>query len=171
MGPVPELLRELGLLDWSTVLVGYRRGLIDARDVSEVAVQAVIESVNEVGCELAALTSAGALSGPDVDDALVGLAGSEPTTSHDTAVRRWLLGRLVQLQRAELADDERLDVLQEVYAEFGFPEELRFVSRYNLTVDERAVRPSVGDQLVSPIDGLRMAVARLRAELLVGPVS
>jgi hypothetical protein len=134
---VSSILSSEGLLDWPTALVGVRRGWMTPTDVSDLAVARVIHEDATVDSDIAELTRAAALPLSDVEDRLVSLAEGCPVVEEETAVRRWLLAALIDVDRAALGKEATLARLQDLYAEFGFPEELRYVSPYNLTLQDQ----------------------------------
>ena len=162
---VSSILVSEGLLDWPTALVGLRRGWMTPTDVSELAVVRIVEASGEIDSDVAELTSAAGLALVDVEHHLVSLVERCPVVEEETAVRRWLLATLIDVDGAGLDEDATLARLQEVYAEFGFPEELRYVSPYNLTFDEWACEPQVGSAASSPLEWFRRSVLELRASL------
>jgi hypothetical protein len=140
--------------------------LMTANDVSAFAVAGILEAETEVDSDLAYLTSAGALLQADVEERLISLSERCPVVHEETAVKRWLLASLVEVDRAELGEGAMLALLQDIYAEFGFPEELRYVSPYNFTFEERAAEAEVGDAMSSPLEWLRRALHELRTLLV-----
>lgn len=86
-----------------------RRGVLD---VSDLAVAKLVDEDAAVDSDLVELTSAAALPLADVDDHLVSLAERFPAVEEETAVRRWLLASLIDLDRADLGEDVVLACLQ-----------------------------------------------------------
>lgn len=163
---LPSILSAEHLLDWPTALVGVRRGWMTPADVSDLAVARIVDEEAAIDSDLAELTSAGALPLADVEDHLVSLAERFPVVEEETAVRRWLLASLIDLDRANLDEDVVLARLQEIYAEFGFPDELRYVSPYNLTFDEWVSDPQVGSVTSSPVRWFERVLREIRASLV-----
>ena len=116
---------------------------------------------------LATLVDARRLPAAEIDDLLGGLAASE-AEAVEVAHRRWLLAHLVNLTRLGLDPDARLDALEAIYAEFGFPDELRDASRYTTSGPETISRLGIGDRATDPLDALPRAIASLRHELTEG---
>ncbi len=162
---VSSILMSEGLLDWPTALVGVRRGWMTPTDVSDLAVARIVEASGEIDSDVAELTSATGLPLVDLEDHLVSLVERCPVVEEETAVRRWLLATLIDVDGAELDEETTLARLQNIYAEFGFPEELRYVSPYNLTFDEWASEPHVGNAMSAPLEWFRRSVHELRASL------
>lgn len=162
---LPSILSAEHLLDWPTALVGVRRGWMTPADVSDMAVATLVDEEAGFDGDLVELTSAGTLPLADVEDHLVSLAERFPLVEEETAVRRWLLASLVDLDRADLGEDVMLARLQEIYAEFGFPEELRYASPYNLTFEEWVSEPQVGSVTSSAVQWFQQALRGLRASL------
>lgn len=160
-----QIIHDLGLLSWKTAEVGFRRRWIDGESVAELAVLALSQTAT-TDSELAALSVAGTLAHSEIEDLLGVVADRlDPVTDEATVIKRWMLGRLIGLRRRSLDDEWLLDRIEEAYAEFGYPEELDGVSRYNFTPEERATDLAIGDQSTSPLEALDRAVMMLQEHL------
>lgn len=160
-----QALQERGLLDATTVLTGLREHRLSASDVSAWAVEELLAQDGDVDPDLAALTSAESSSELDVQDLLETRAADE-TTSAEVARQRWMLADLLSLRAESLGDEDRLDRLDELYADHGYPEELRWISRDNFTPEERTSLVGPAPSVTSPLDAADAAIASLEAALL-----
>lgn len=166
---LPSILSSVGLLDWPTALLGVRRGWMTPADVCDLAVAKIVDEEAVIDIELAELASAGALPLADIEDRLVALAERCPVVEEETAERRWLLASLIDVDNTDLGEEAMLARLQDIYAEFGFPDELRYVSPYNLTFEEWVSEPQVGSVTSSPIRWFKRSLRELRASLVAAP--
>lgn len=157
---------DLGLLSWATTRVGFRRGWMNSDEVSARALEELGQR-DGVDQDLAELATADLLPSDEVDATLSRIISRSPEIEEEAvSLRRWLLARLVVLERSALPADAMLDRLEETYAEFGFPDELHGLSRYNIEPGERDA--SVGAPLQSPIASLSEAIQLLQRDLLAG---
>jgi hypothetical protein len=125
--PVDYVLRMMPPT-WADLRFGLERGFISEADVVEAAVKVVSEKLNpsSVEIELAGLLRKEVSHVPLLLTALV--ASSE--TTEDTTRRRWLYLVLAWLYDRRESLDDPLGMVEEVYADFGYPEEIAGFVRY-----------------------------------------
>lgn len=160
-----SILSDSHLLDWSTALVGFQRGSMTAAEVAELAVAKIGAEAGPIGRDLAEVASAEALMVADVVDHLTTLSESSAAVDDELAVRRWLLASLIELEQSRLDEEAVLARLQRIYAEFGYPEELRYVTPYNLTPGDWALDPQIGRSTSSQVETFHRVLRDLRATL------
>lgn len=104
----------------------------------------------------------GWIDAESIEDLLAVVADRlDPATDEETAVKRWLLGRLIGLRRRSSIDEDLLERVEEIRFEFGYPEELDGVGRYDFTPEERAADLASGDRARTPLDIVDIAIASL----------
>ena len=166
-----SILCAYGLLDWPTVLSGLRRGWMTKAEIAAFAtseIEAAPATSSELLANLAALTRADDLADMDVLDLVTALAvtSGQGQSGGSDAERRWLFASMEEVERAGRSEDWMVARLQEIYAEFGFPEELRFTSSYNFTQEERRSYLSEGAMSSSPVECFSAALSEIRSSLL-----
>ena len=144
MSPI-NALRNLGLLCWSTIFLGLRKGWISREDVINFAVALLVNGSDDEDVAIIA-------SGESLDDDEFSNLISNHFKQSDNAADsdKWLLAHLLSI--SELDDDEqtKLDRLQEVYADFDYPEEMASCSIYSQDkVDPLLAMMQVIDELKS----------------------
>jgi len=161
-----SILADLGLLSWAATRFGFRRGWMNSKEVAARAVEELGRR-DEIDQDVADLATAELLAPDEIDAALSRIISRAPSREDEAGSRRrWLLARLVVLERSALPAGDLLDQLEETYAEFGFPDELHRLSRYN--VEPAGRDASVGAQLQSPIASLSEVIQLLERELITG---
>lgn len=158
------VLHESGLLDWPTVAVGFRQQWMSAEEVESFAVDRVLNEADPAS-EVVDLTSS-QLGGLDIRERLEVLVERSPHVDEQVSLRRWLFASLKVLDQSSADEDATMGRLQELYAEFGLPEELRYASPYNFLPVEQPESLTLGEETSSPLDWYRTAFAELRAEVL-----
>ena len=177
-----DLLRDLGLLNWPTLFVGWKRRLVSRADLVDFAVAWLLEHPNEDDARIVEMASGGHL-----DDAeLTVLLGEyvEMTTSaygegeYSSYLDRWRLAEVWILAMSELDEETKLDRLEQLYADYDYPEDMARCSRYYVDSMQEQNGWAVGDLLQSPLDAMgdllvelctRFGVRdRLPQEVLVG---
>ena len=87
-----------------------------------------------------------------------------PSLAPDVAIRRWMFAALEGIAQSVVAADEKLDRLEEAYAAFGYPEEMRECSRYYVPPQDRARGIRVGEATASPLEAMNQLLSRLTSE-------
>lgn len=128
--PIPfAFVRDRLDLTWADVAWGYRKGWLTPASVVEYAVTQLAgdDDPRSAVVELAGLTRSELDEVPFLLEKILGPAG--PETNHDSEHKwRYLILAWVYHRRAELSDP--LGVAEELYADFGYPAELRGFVRY-----------------------------------------
>lgn len=121
-----EILKQLGLLCWSTISVGFKKGWLKQKDVIEYAVSLLMGGDDNEAVVLIA-------GGESLNDKkLLNLISSQIGNKDETtAIDKWRLANLLCIAESEKNDQEKIDKLQEVYAKFGYPEDMRSCSIYS----------------------------------------
>ena len=125
MSPIKVLI-NLGLLCWPTILLGFGKGWVSRKDAIDYAVDLLIKGNDD---EDVSIIAAGETLG---DDELLNLISHQVEQSDSTNdLDKWRLAHLISI--AESNDDEqtKLDRLQEVYADFNYPEDMASCSIYS----------------------------------------
>jgi hypothetical protein len=165
---IAEIMRALGLLSWGSLWVGSERGWANRHDLIGYAVQWLVDHPNET--DQSVLLIAG---GENYDDARLRQLLSDylernGLLSPETAaleLDKWRLARLLDLDKTDLEPEEKLERLQEIYAEFGFPNDMAACSRYFFSSEERASGIRVGDSSQSPLDAMKEVISHLKHKL------
>ena len=159
-----KVLLESELLDWPTVALGFRQQWMSVEEVESFAVSLVLKDVDPPS-EVVDLTSS-QLSDLDIRERLDVLVEGSLGVDERVSLRRWLFASLTVLDQSSVDEDTKLVRLQELYAEFGFPEELRYVSPYNFLPLERSESVGLGGQTSSPLHWFQTTLEALRVELV-----
>lgn len=120
-----KILKNLGLLCWSTILLGLGKGWVSRKDVIDYAVDLL---VNGNGDENVAIIAAGETLR---DDELLKLISNQVKQSDNTdTLDKWRLAHLISIAESNEDVQTKLDRLQEVYANFDYPEDMASCSIY-----------------------------------------
>ena len=140
-------LVDNGLVDCATIRFGYNSGWISRDGVSDYFTDMVCSDGFD-GCDLALLLAvSSSLSDVEFNDIVAKLPGGDEFL----VINRWRLGRLMELDLSDITDDEKLCILQDIYAEFDYPEDMAGCSIYSLTSEPplEAMRRVISDLSVS----------------------
>jgi hypothetical protein len=152
-------LALIGLLDWDTVAFGFERGWITQAEVGDFATRAVVDGADVPEPEVAQLAGALWLDSRDVGELLSRVAN--PASDPGKMTRRWALATLLVFRDSGLDEKTLQQALEDCYAEFGYLPEMRSLSRYSFSDDERAQRIEIGDAFAAPISNLSSVIAAL----------
>lgn len=125
MSPI-KILIDLDLLSWSTILLGMEKGWIRRKDVIDYAVQLLIRGCDDENIAVIA-------SGRNFnDDELLSWISSHIKQSDKTKdFEKWRLACLLSLDESIKDKQAKLDKLQEIYADFNYPEDMASCSIYS----------------------------------------
>lgn len=157
---VPKsVLLEQGLLNWSSLVVGWNHKWLSRDDVIQFAVSWLITHPDDDDKSIAFLAGSESSSEGEIRDCLCQVA--QRLEQFDLAEQRkyhrqmekWRYAHLSFLQQAELSDTEKIDRLQILYAHFGYPEDMAGCSKYG-------PGPDPLEAMASAVEHLRTIVFR-----------
>ena len=158
-----DAVRQLGTLDWRTLLAGHDQGLIGDKDVVDEAVQVLATSSGEAPAALINLAGADGEPHERIRALLAELAATENLDAAWRARDRWRLAMLSFIRDHEPDHDVLLREVAEVYAIFDYPPDMQGAIYYMPVPSTRPVR--LGDKLPSPVEALDALIRSLRAEI------
>jgi hypothetical protein len=125
MSPIKVLI-DLGLLCWSTIQLGLGKGWVSRQDGIDYAVDLLVKGNDD---ESVAIIAGGELLG---DDELLDLISNQVEQSDKTGgLDKWRLAHLTSIAESNEDEQCKLDRLQEVYANFDYPEDMAACSIYS----------------------------------------
>ena len=157
-----EAMKELAILDWHALQVGLQQGWASRRDVIDFAVDWLVSHQDENDHRVALMAG-----GESCDDEELGqllssyVSSNDLSFSEDDTKDKWRLAHLWALNASEQNSELQLDRLEELYAEFGYPEDMMACSRYFVPPDQS--NAVIGECLSSPLDAMRQVIAELRS--------
>lgn len=125
MSPLGALI-SLGLAGWSTIFLGFRKHWIRRRDIFEYAMNQLL-----AGCESerAAIIAGGEYFS---DEELLEIISQQMEMTDCVAdTDKWRLAFLLSLEASNDNDENKINRLQEIYADFDYPEDMASCSIYS----------------------------------------
>lgn len=162
------VMKELGLLSWPSLAVGLDHDWATKADVIHFAEDQLVRDVFDPNCRIAMLASAEAMSIDEVRDLLLTIireSGHSVSSVNLVALKQWRLAHLIAAERQGNSPEELLDHVAEIYAEFGFPDDMWLTSRYNLTPEDRR-NLKEGKLAHDPLAAVSNVIEALQRELL-----
>lgn len=157
------ILNELGLVDWNTIYVGFERGYLSKKDVVTYALEQV-ESTDSSNYYLCLLAGGEYDSDSDIKENLLNFMDSinnkEIKINESIELKKYHLGYMIALQKESISEEDKIEKLQRLYADFDYPEYMMTCSIYYLENDKES--NGIEDPLVS----LRKVIEKLKSELL-----
>ena len=143
MRPIIEL-KKLNLISWPVLLCGFRKGWVTKSDIADYATQHLANYPDQDDHSIILLASANFWDNAEVNELL--LQAINNPAWHQEALNKWKLAKLLALSNSKLSNQEKIDKLQEVYAELDYPKEMVSCSIYS----QDAIDPLVAmDQVIS----------------------
>jgi len=125
VSPIKALI-TLELLCWPTILIGIKRGWLSRKDVSDFAVDLLIKGNGDE--DVALIASASSLQ----DDELFNwISNRFKQADMNDALDKWRLAYLLTIAESEDGSQAKIDRLQEIYANFDYPEDMASCSIYS----------------------------------------
>ncbi|RON50088.1 DUF2247 family protein [Pseudomonas frederiksbergensis] len=125
MSPFGVLI-GLGLACWSTIFLGFRKSWIRREDIFEYAINQLLD-----GCEserVAIIAGGEYLS----DEELLEVISKQMEMTNCVAdMDKWRLAFLLCLDASNDSDENKINRLQEIYADFDYPEDMASCSIYS----------------------------------------
>lgn len=139
-----SILCDLRLACWSTVLLGFRKHWVGRVDVFDYAMNQLLEGC---GGEAVALIA----GGEDYSDERIIEIITKDLNAIDVAtdIDKWRLAFLISIDLSSCNSGEKLQRLQEIYADFGYPEDMADCSIY-------------AENEIGPLGAMREVVDALR---------
>lgn len=143
-----KVLANFGLLDWSSILLGFRNGWIERSDIYQYAFDLLQKGCDDKDVSIIAESE-------DLNDYELERIISNKTGGTDESIDmdRWRLAFLMCLDDNKSSEEEKICKLQEIYADFGYPEDMSSCSIYSCDG-------------VAPLVAMNSVVEKLKSALL-----
>jgi hypothetical protein len=130
-----DVMKQINLLNWHTLLVGLERGWCKKENLIAHAETCLMQAGDEIDSDLVTIASGEKIS----EDELLSIgvhfleAQGHPMSQEEKidSVEKWRLAHLAWLLQCHASDEEKVSMLQELYAEFSFPDDMASCSIYN----------------------------------------
>ena len=164
-----NILQQHGQLDWSVLLVGWRRGWATRADIIAFAVAWLIQHPDDENSCIVDLAGGESLKNAELEALLenhvAAVNGSLPDDRRSPEVDKWRLAHLKLIADGAIDPETKLVRLEELYAEFDYPEDMAACSRYHLSPSQRQHGWVVGDHAPSPLDAMEAVIRELEERL------
>lgn len=121
-----KILADLRLLRWSTIHLGVRKGWVSKKEVADYAVEKLVTGNDDQNIVM--------LAGGECleTNELLGIIANLSDNPNDSIdLDKWRLAHLVDIAESDGDEEIKLDRLQEIYADFGYPEDMVSCSIYS----------------------------------------
>ena len=149
-----EFLKQESLLSWSVIKWGWENHTLSFDNMLDYAVLQLESSNDE---NIAILAGLSETDRDTICQILNELVSKEP---EQDSKGKWILAALLVIQESELDDQSKIDSLQEVYAEFDYPESLSKCSIYYVEPEKRT-NVKIGDILSDPLIEMQKVIKQL----------
>lgn len=157
-----QTLTNKNAMSWAALLEGFNRGWVSQLDVANYASEWLKENPQENVASISLLAGSEHDSSDEIRAWLAQANEQGANEDTETALKRWRLGALMSIADDDsLVDDEKVMRLQEVYAQFGFPEDMAACSPYYVEPNLR-----LGQSGISPLGAMAETIRNLEREVL-----
>jgi hypothetical protein len=168
------ILTDSGTLNWGTLLVGFDQGMVTNVDAISFAIDWLVKHPEEANEAIVGLAAANDASDQTIRSLIANAAESKSsfTDADDAAYRleldKWRYARLRCLRESALPVQTKLDELQRIHAEFGYPVDMAGCSKYGPS--EYAVRQGFAiEQPDAPLAAMERVLDELETRLSIRP--
>lgn len=156
-------MKHLSLIDWPSLLIGWNRGWVSRDIVIDFAVDWLVTHPAETDDRVALMAGGELIDDAELKQLLVDVVRSSGfARSESDSVDRWRLAHLWALSQSKIDDNSRLDKLEELYADFGYPEDMAACSRYYVAPDGVGALQTNSERL-SPLGAMQKVIRDLRS--------
>lgn len=125
-----KYLKKLKLVSWPTLLIGYEKGLILKRDIEDYAVLLLCQP-NFFEQNTALLANASNYDDNEIKDLILKQLDLK-TFVREVEIDKLKLAALLFIEKSVITDDDKCNKLQELYADFNYPEDMTECSIYSI---------------------------------------
>jgi|SRR6516162_2679389 len=164
-----QVLGEQRLLTWASLVVGFKYRWVTRKELTEFAVNWLVAHPSEDEGSIILLAGSENESDESVFEWLNQAARSkegfviDDQSQYELEMGKWRYAHLVALEQSEIDNNEKLDVLQKLYADFGYPNDMASCSKYGpsqFAIDAGYSQPS--EAVTNPLEAMRTVIAKLR---------
>jgi|GEM_PF-1121662 len=156
-----DIIRKYSLLDWKTILVGFKRNWITKDEVIEFAVNQ-LSTTNEDDYNVSLLAGSDNESNENILNLIHKYIESKNIQLNEgNEIKKWLLAHLILINEGDISDQDKLNKLQEIYSEFEYPEEMAKCSIYYTEPNKEFKK---GEYLSDPLDEMKNLINILMSE-------
>ena len=164
---VTEVMAQMGLLTWQSIYVGWQHRWISKNELIKFVVNWLSYYHEEHNKALLELATAEPYSDCQIDTLLFKYLDTSHSLLNESDIQieidKWRLAFLVELACCKIDDEEKLDRLENLYAEFSYPEDMKACSRYYIPPEfdnEIILGRNVGSPLVAMDELIRELKAK-----------
>jgi hypothetical protein len=132
---VHDAMKKANFWGWHTLLIGMQRGWCDKEDVIEYAQEILGHASGAPDDDLVTIAWGREIPNDElvstVSHFLAAHGEAMSPEREREATDKWRFAHLSCLLQKECSDEEKVNELQELYAEFGFPDDMAACSIYN----------------------------------------
>lgn len=127
-------LQNLSHISWPTLLIGLKKGWINKDAISDYANLLLTTEPDRAAPNVALLIATDSLNQDDIATLINEICttqGIDLRAEEPASIEKWRLAHLSDIQNSPLLDEDKLTKLQELYAEFDYPEDMSACSIYH----------------------------------------
>lgn len=159
-----HFLKKLKLVDLDTLYVGFAKKWIEATEIQSFAEEMVLNGSKDTN--IIWLMSCSEESYHDILQKLAKhLTEYNPLDTNSVAMKKWRLAKMLSVLTNDKSNEEKVEFLQQIYAEFGFPYDMAPVSPYYFPDNEQKREIKISEIYESPLDAAKRIIKNLANEV------
>jgi hypothetical protein len=145
-------LKRLNIISWYAILLALEKRWVTKKDIEDYSVY-LLNFPDFYNDNVAILANALSYSDDEVKDQILQLCEEIQFNKNDET-QKLKLAALCYLVNSKYSEEEQCNILQELYAEFDYPEDMRECSIYH-------------NSKISPIKAMHLLIASLKKQILL----
>lgn len=145
-------LKRLNIISWYAILLALDKGWITKKDIEDYSVY-LLSSPDFYNDNVAVLANALSYSEREVKDQILQLC-DEVQFNKNSEIQKLKLAALSYLANSGYPKEEQCNMLQELYAEFDYPEDMQECSIYH-------------NSKIPPIEAMKLLITSLKKQILL----
>jgi len=165
-----ELMKKFGFLNWKAILVGVIHDWISLQDIiNEADKEISLGKQDKFLIEISLSRKNKDVLIKAIETYLndTGINVDEINSIDSKELKRWRLCFLISVVNSHLPDDVKVEKIQEIYSQFGFPEDMINCTPYHFTFEEieKIKQKQITASYSSPLESTKKLINRLREEV------
>ncbi len=128
MEPI-EILHKKNILDWMTLLLGLQKGWVNNFDISNYAIEILSGDIDGLDENIAMLAEARKMHKIDIQELILEISSLNIANVNPNI--KWRYALLLSLDQSNISEKAKINKLQELYADFEYPEDMESCSIYS----------------------------------------
>ena len=156
-----EIMKNAKLIDWHALIIGLEHGWCEKKNLITYAEECLREAKGEIDSDLINIVAGESIDNEQIISICLHYIGSQKKPlsieKKHTALEKWRFAHLTSLLESKKSEEKKINELQELYGQFGFPDDMASCSIYkNDNINPLIAAKNVVQKLTKQIHLIKM---------------